>query len=39
MEVLASEDLTTARKITSNGAEPDASDYYWFRSRIPNQLS
>ena len=33
-------DLTTAKKkITSSGARPDATDYYWFRSPVPNQMS
>ena len=36
MAVLASKDLTTAKKVTSSG---DAKDYYWFRSPMPNQLS
>ena len=37
--VLISKDLTTAKKATSNEARPDAKDYYWFRSPLPNQLS
>ena len=27
------------RKDTSSGARPDATDYYWFRSPVPNQMS
>ena len=29
MALLASNDLTTAKKATSSGARPDARDYYW----------
>ena len=32
-------DLTAANKVTSSEAQPDARDYYWFKSPIPNQLS
>ena len=39
MAVLASKDLTTAKKVTSGRVRPDARDYYWFRSPMPNQLS
>ena len=32
--------LTTAKiKVTSSGAQADATDYYWFRSPVPNQMS
>ena len=27
------------KKVTSSGARPDATDYYWFRSPVPNQMS
>ena len=27
------------KKVTSRGAQPDATDYYWFRSPVPNQMS
>ena len=27
------------KKVTSSGAQPDATDYYWFRSPVPNQIS
>ena len=37
MAVLASKDLTTAKKVTSSGARPDARDYYWFKSPMLNQ--
>ena len=39
MAILYSKDLTTAKKVTSTGARPDATDYYWFRSPVPNQMS
>ena len=39
MAILYSKDLTTAKKVTSSGARPDATDYYWFRSPMPNQMS
>ena len=40
MAILYSKDLTTAKKVvTSSGARPDATDYYWFRSPVPNQMS
>ena len=39
MAVLASKDLTTAKKVTSCRVRPDARDYYWFRSPMSNQLS
>ena len=39
MAFLASKDLTTAKKVTSSGAQPDARDYYRFRSPVPYQLS
>ena len=29
MAILYSKDLTTAKKVTSSGARPDATDYYW----------
>ena len=33
-------DLTTPKKeVTSSGARPDATDYYCFRSPVPNQMS
>ena len=32
MAVLPSKDLTTVKKVTSNGARPGARDYYWFKS-------
>ena len=34
-----SKELVTAKKVTSSGTRPDARDYYWFRSPIPNHLS
>ena len=37
--VLAAKDLTKAKKVTSSGAQPDARDYYWFKSPMLNQLS
>ena len=40
MAILYSKDITTAKKrVTSSGAWPDATDYYWFRSPVPNQMS
>ena len=27
------------KKVTSSGARPDATNYYWFRSPVPNQMS
>ena len=39
MAILYSKDLTSAKKVTSNWAQPDATDYYWFRSSMPNQMS
>ena len=27
------------KKVTSSGARPDATDYYWFRSPVPNHMS
>ena len=40
MAILYSKDLTTAKKrVTSSGVRPDATDYYWFRSPMPNQMS
>ena len=27
------------KKVASSGAQPDATDYYWFRSPVPNQMS
>ena len=27
------------KKVTSSAAQPDAIDYYWFRSPVPNQMS
>ena len=27
------------RRVTSSAARPDATDYYWFRSPVPNQMS
>ena len=39
MAILYSKHLTIAKKITSSGARPDATDYYWFRSPVPNQMS
>ena len=39
MALLASKDLTTAKEVTSSGARPDARDYYWFMSPMPNQMS
>ena len=38
MTVLASKDLTTAKKVTPSGAQPDSRDYYWFKSPMLNQL-
>ena len=32
-------ELTTATKITSSGTQPDARDYYWFGSPMPNHMS
>ena len=37
MALLASKDLTTAKKVTSSGARPDTRDYYWFKSPMTNQ--
>ena len=39
MAILYSKDLTTAKKVTSSGTRPDATDYYWFRSPVPNHMS
>ena len=39
MAILYSKDLTKAKKVTSSGARPDATDYYWFSSPIPNHMS
>ena len=40
MAILYSKDLTTTKKkVTSSGARPDATDYYWFRSPVPNHMS
>ena len=39
MAVLASNDLTTAKKSASSWDRPEARDNYWFSSSIPNQLS
>ena len=39
MAILYSKDLTTAKKVSSSGVRPDATDYYWFRSPVPNQMS
>ena len=40
MAISYSKDLTTAKKIvTSSGARPDATDYYWFWSPVPNHMS
>ena len=36
--LLASKDLTTAKGITSSGAWPDVSDYYWFKSPMPTPM-
>ena len=38
MALLYLKDLTTAKKVTASGARPDARDYYWFRSPMPNQI-
>ena len=38
MAILYSNDLT-AKKVTSSGTRPDATNYYWFRSPVPNQMS
>ena len=36
MAILYSKHLTRAKKkVTSSGAQPDATDYYWFRSPVP----
>ena len=42
MAVSASKDLTMCvhqKKNTSNGAQPDVRDYYWFESPMLNKLS
>ena len=40
MAILYSKHLTRAKKeVTSSGARPDATDYYWFRSPVPNHMS
>ena len=39
MAVLASKNLTTAKKVTTIEALPDARNYYWFKSSMLNQLS
>ena len=39
MALLYSKELTTAKKVTSSGVRPDARDYYWFRSPMPNHKS
>ena len=39
MAILYSKDLTTAKKVTSSGAQSDTTDYYWFRSPVPKQMS
>ena len=39
MAILCSKDLTTAKNVTSSEAQPDATDYYWFRSPVPNHMS
>ena len=31
--------FNNSKKATSSGARPDARDYYWFKSPMPNQLS
>ena len=38
MAFLYSKELTTAKKVTSSGARPNARDYYWFRSAMPNHI-
>ena len=38
MALFVSKDLTTAKQ-TSGGARPDATDYYWFRSPMPNYIN
>ena len=39
MAILYSKDLTTAKKkVTSRSARPDARDYCWVRSPMPNQM-
>ena len=37
--LLESKDLTTAKKVNSSCARPDAKDYYWFKSPMPSQMS
>ena len=37
MALLASKDLTIAKKVNPSGARNDAKDYYLFRSIMPNQ--
>ena len=27
------------KRVTSSGVRPDATDYYWVRSPVPNQMS
>ena len=40
MTILYSKDLTTAKKkVTSTGARPDTTDYYWLSSPVPNHMS
>ena len=39
MALLYLKDLTTAKKVTSSGAQPDARNYFWFRSPMPNHMS
>ena len=37
MALLASKDLfNNSKKVTSSEARPDAKDYYWFKSPMPN---
>ena len=39
MALLYSKELTTEKKVTSSGDQPDARDYYRFRSSMPNHMS
>ena len=36
---LYAKELTTAKKSYLQGAPPDARDYYWFRSPMPNHMN
>ena len=39
MTLLTSRDLIAAKIVISSRARPDARNYYWYKSPMPNQLS